>query len=201
MSPIKILVFLGSVRTSRMVERLRKFIETLIENHNMQPVIIDPLTLAQSAIELNRTPLHFFADPESDAPTWMKDLNEGIRRASGFLILSSEYNCGIPPALTNLLNTFPPWSYRHRPVGIITYSTGNFGAVRVLSVLRPYLTELGMIVVPAYATIPMIQETLDEDGNVIRNGFELKNIDTVLEEVRWYAKAIKTFNVNHPLPS
>jgi len=201
MSTLKILVFLGSVRRGRMIERLRKYIETALENHNMQPIIIDPATLGQSSMELNRIPLHFYADGDSDAPTWMKDLNECIRRANGFLILCSEYNCGIPPALSNLLNTFPPWSYKHRPVGIITYSTGNFGAVRVLSVLRPYLNELGMLVVPAYATIPLIQETLDEDGNVISDGQELKHIDKVLSEIKWYAKAIKAYVVNHPIPS
>ncbi|ODM97160.1 FMN-dependent NADPH-azoreductase [Orchesella cincta] len=201
MTTLKILVFIGSVRPGRMAERLGKFIETALENHSMQPIIIDPMTLSQSSLELNQTPLHFYSDPESDAPSWMKDLNECIRRASGFLILCSEYNCGIPPALSNLLNTFPPWSYKHRPVGIISYSTGNFGAVRVISVLRPYLTELGMIVVPAYATIPLIQETLDEDGNVVSNGFELKNIDKVLTEIKFYAKAIKAYSVNHPLPS
>ena len=42
-------------------------------------------------------------------------------------IVTPEYNCSLPPALTNLLDHFPPASFRHKPATIAAYSMGPFG--------------------------------------------------------------------------
>ena len=75
--------------------------------------------------ELLRQPIHFMKDPENEAPAWLKEAHEEVKTASGFIILSAEYNCGVPPALSNMLDHFPPPSFRHRPAAIITYSMGT----------------------------------------------------------------------------
>lgn len=48
------------------------------------------------------------------------------RESSGLVLVSAEYNATAPPALTNLLDHFPPASYRHKPCSIVTYSLGKF---------------------------------------------------------------------------
>ena len=49
-----------------------------------------------------------------------------FKEANGFVIVSPEYNATIPPALTNLLDYFPPAvCYRHKPVSIVTYCMGE----------------------------------------------------------------------------
>ena len=77
--------------------------------------------------ELLRQPLHFLPD-QSAAPQWLRDANQSIIEADGFVVVTPEYNCGLPPALVNMLDHFPPASYRHRPVGIACYSLGRYGA-------------------------------------------------------------------------
>ena len=72
---------------------------------------------------LLKQPLHFMPD-QSIAPAWMTDTLDKIKESAGFVIVSAEYNCSIPPALTNLLNHFPLSAYRHKPVSIMTYSRG-----------------------------------------------------------------------------
>ncbi len=47
-----------------------------------------------------------------------------LRNTHGIVLVSAEYNATIPPALTNLLDHFPPASYRHKPCSIVTYSLG-----------------------------------------------------------------------------
>ena len=81
---------------------------------------------------------------QSAAPQWMLDTHKiiqvGIHLSSssssviltcqesdGFLIVTPEYNCSLPPALTNLLDHFPPASFRHKPASIAAYSMGPFG--------------------------------------------------------------------------
>ena len=74
--------------------------------------------------ELLRQPLHFMPD-QSAAPEWLRAANKSILEADGFVVVTPEYNCGLPPALVNMLDHFPPASYRHRPVGIACYSLGE----------------------------------------------------------------------------
>src|SRR3546814_18651840 len=69
------------------------------------------------------------------------------RRADGFLIVSAEYNHGIPPALKNLLDHFLE-EYFWRPSAIACYSAGQFGGVRAAMQLRSTLAELGMPSIP-----------------------------------------------------
>ncbi len=61
-------------------------------------------------------------DPDSEAPEWLVEWNDKIKNADGFIVVSAEYNSGIPPPLSNMLDHFPPDSFRHRPCGIISYS-------------------------------------------------------------------------------
>lgn len=61
-------------------------------------------------------------DPENEAPEWMLDINEKIQEADGFIVVSGELNCAISPTLSNMLDYFPPSSFRHRPCGIVSYS-------------------------------------------------------------------------------
>ena len=47
-------------------------------------------------------------------------------------IVTPEYNCSLPPALTNLLDHFPPASFRHKPATIAAYSMGPWGGRFIL---------------------------------------------------------------------
>ncbi len=61
------------------------------------------------------------------------------------MLVSSEYNGTIPPALTNLLDHFPPVSYRHKPCSVVTYASGGWGGCRARVAMLPFITELGMV--------------------------------------------------------
>lgn len=62
-----------------------------------------------------------------NVPEWICQADREIRAADGFVvILSSEYNCAVSPALINMLQHFPQSSYKHRPCSVVTYSTGIF---------------------------------------------------------------------------
>ena len=104
-------------------------------------VFVDP---REMPFELVKTPLHFMSNP-AEAPGWLKDANQKIIDADGFFIVSAEYNSTLPPGLTNMLDHFPTASFRHRPVGLIGYSMGNFGGTRALTALRSFVAEFGML--------------------------------------------------------
>ena len=123
-----------------------------------------------------------------DAPEPLERLAELYRNADGFLIVSGEYNHGIPPALKNLLDHFLE-EYFWRPSGIVCYSAGGFGGVRAAMQLRMTLAELGMSSVPSLLPIPRIAEAIDEDG-VAQQPFVGRSANRFLDEFLWYAAAL-----------
>ena len=41
---------------------------------------------------------------KSQAPQWMVETHKVIEECEGFVVVTPEYNCSLPPALTNLLD-------------------------------------------------------------------------------------------------
>ena len=82
----------------------------------------DPLEINAPLL---KQPLHFMPN-QSEAPSWLTETKTKIENSSGFIIVCAEYNATIPPALTNLLDYFPPKIFRHKPASIVTYSMGEF---------------------------------------------------------------------------
>ena len=149
-----------------------------------EAVLVDPLELQLPLLDRM-----YKEYPAGEAPHALAQLAELYDRADGFLIVSAEYNNGIPPALKNLLDHFLE-EYFWRPSGIVCYSTSQFGGVRAAMQLRMTLAELGMPSVPSVLAIPRIQDTLDAEG-VPTGGHRVRGLDRFLDEFAWYANALR----------
>jgi NAD(P)H-dependent FMN reductase len=125
--------------------------------------------------------------PAEEAPEKLENLAQLYRSVDGFLVVSGEYNHGIPPALKNLLDHFLE-EYFWRPSGIVCYSAGGFGGVRAAMQLRMTLAELGMPSVPSILPIPRIAETIREDGTA--SDTTVRSMNRFLDEFLWYAGAL-----------
>ena len=108
----------------------------------------------------------------------MLDTQKVIQEADGFVVVTPEYNCSLPPALTNLLDYFPPASYRHKPASIASYSMGPYGGLRAAALARPFLAELGLLALPSTLCIPAVQNSgLAEDGQLVDNERIVRNTE------------------------
>jgi len=192
-----IIIFLSSVRPNRMAERVGNFVKKAVEARGMNPILFDPLEMM---FELVQLPIHFMPNPE-EAPKWLQDANTAIKSADGFIIVSAEYNCSLPPALANMMDHFPPSAYRHRPCGLVGYSMGVFGGARVLPLLRSFTAELGMLPVPTIVPIPTVQNVFTEDGSTCNEERVENNINKLLDDVEWYADALKNHAAIKPWPT
>ena len=123
-------VLLGSVRPERQALRAGRMVAEALQAAGHEAVIVDPLALRLPLLE--RTYSEF---ETGSAPAGLDELAALYRRADGFIIVSGEYNHGIPPALKNLLDYFLD-EYFWRPSGIVCYSSGQFGGVRAAMQLR-----------------------------------------------------------------
>jgi NAD(P)H-dependent FMN reductase len=177
-------VLLGSVRPERQAVRVGRMLMNALIAGGHEPVLVDPLELRLPLLQ--RTYSEY---KEGDAPPGLDRLAALYRRADGFIIVSGEYNHGIPPALKNLLDYFLE-EYFWRPSGIVCYSAGQFGGVRAAMQLRMTLGELGMPSIPTLLAIPRVGQALDEAGRPLQDWLAPALAD-FLAEFGWYAGALK----------
>src|SRR5271168_1611253 len=155
-------VLLGSVRRDRQGIRAARLFVDALQSRGHEPVLVDPMV--EQLPLLDRMYKEY---PKGRAPEGLERLAVLYRRADGFVIVSGEYNNGIPPALKNLLDHFLE-EYFWRPSAIVCYSAGQFGGVRAAMQLRMTLAELGMPSIPTLLPIPHVAHALDEAGRPLQ---------------------------------
>jgi len=179
----------GSVRSGRQGIKAVHFLENQLQQRGHQTTLIDPLEYTLPLLD------KMYKEYKPDeAPEVLQKLAAILKDSDGFLIVSGEYNHGIPPALKNLLDHFlEEWAFR--PSAITCYSAGQFGGVRAAMQLRMTLGELGMSSIPSLFPIPKVQDTFQEDGTPINIKIE-KYVAPFLDEFEWYARALKNERAN-----
>jgi NAD(P)H-dependent FMN reductase len=178
-----IAVLLGSVRRDRMGSRAAQLVVRELEHRGHEVHLVDPLDLQLPLLDRM-----YKEHPAGEAPEKLERLATLYRSVDGFLVVSAEYNHGIPPALKNLLDHFLE-EYFWRPSGIVCYSAGSFGGVRAAMQLRMTLAELGMPSVPSVLPIPRIADALTDDGTA-QNPITEKSMNRFLDEFLWYVGAL-----------
>jgi NAD(P)H-dependent FMN reductase len=182
--PLKIAVIYGSVRAQRQGIKAARFIVKKLKERDYDVTLIDPLEYKLPLLDRR------YSDYEKGkAPETMEKLAHIFTNADGFVIVSGEYNHGIPPALKNILDHYYK-EYFFKPAAIATYSNGSFGGVRAGEQLREVLGYLGMATIQTMFPVPMVQNAFDDEGNAIDKAYE-QRIKQFIDEFEWYANALK----------
>jgi len=181
---LKIAVIYGSVRRDRQGIKAARFIVRKLTERGHEVTLVDakehPLPLLDFRYKE-------YAPGEAPAP--MQAIHDMLEAADAFILVSGEYNHGIPPGLKNLLDHFLPEFYR-KAAGIVSYSAGSFAGARVHAGLREVLANFGAPVLPATLLVSSVQNAFDEDGNALDAAYEGR-ADKFLDEYEWFANALK----------
>jgi NAD(P)H-dependent FMN reductase len=181
---LHVAVLYGSVRSERRGIRAARFILDQLRRRRHEATLVDPLEIRLPLLDRM-----YKEYPKGEAPPELERLAELYSAVDGFVIVSGEYNHGIPPALKNLLDHFLE-EYFFRPSAIVCYSAGAFGGVRAAMQLRMTLAELGMVTIPSLFPIPRVQAAFDEDGNASDPAIETR-VRRFLDELEWFARALQ----------
>jgi NAD(P)H-dependent FMN reductase len=176
-------VILGSVRTERKGIRAARYAVRELEARGHDVTLVDPKPLQLPLLDRM-----YKEYPKGEAPEALERLATLYRAADGFLIVTGEYNHGVPPALKNLLDHFLE-EYFFRPSAIVSYSAGAFGGVRAAVQLRAVLCEIGMPSISSLLPLPKVQTLLDEEGAPQDAGMA-KRFAKFASEFEWYARAL-----------
>ena len=182
--PLNIAILYGSVRETRVGIRLARFIDGALQRRGHRTTLVDA---AERKLPLLDKMYKEY--PRGEAPPGLEALAETYRQADAVAVVSGEYNHGIPPALSNLLDHFLE-EYFFRPSAIICYSAGAYGGVRAAMALRMTLAELGMSSIPSILPVPRVQDAFTPEGEPTDPHFEAR-CERFFREFEWYAEALR----------
>ncbi len=181
---LKYCVIYGSVREKRQGIKGALFIINQLKDRGHEVKFLDAKEVDLPFLD------KIYKEFESgSAPENMEKAAATLRWADAFVIVTGEYNHGLPPALKNLLDHFQK-EYFFKPSGIASYSAGAMGGVRAAMHIRNVLGELGMPSIPSIYAMPVVQKSVDEEGNALEEKYN-KRICKFLDELEWYTRALK----------
>lgn len=176
-------VILGTVREGRASLRVAQYVtQRLARRPDVEARLFDPAELPFG----NLVRREWEMDP---APPAVAAFVREMGRADGFVIVTPEYNYGIPGALKNLLDhLFDEWN--RKPFALVGCGA-LAGGVRALDQLRQVIAGLQAIVVPPHVYFPNVHATFGPDGPTVEADAWEKRLDRMFSELEWYARALQ----------
>jgi NAD(P)H-dependent FMN reductase len=185
---LRLVAFYGSVRSERAGIRVARFVVDRCRSRGHEITLIDPLVYRLPLLDRM-----YKEYPRGHAPEVLEELASLVISAEGYLVVSGEYNHGVPPALSNLLDHFLE-EYFWKPSAIVSYSAGSFGGVRAAVALRSMLAEMGMSAIPSTLPVPHVRDAFSEEGQPADPKW-FDRADRFLMEFEWYAEALRDARV------
>ena len=178
---MKITILLSSVRDGRLADIVLQKVIKLIGD-KFAITIVDPKEYVLPLLNLR-----YF---EMKSPTEVfQRLHTIFSETDGFLIVTAEYNHGIPPALKNMLDHFGE-EFNKKACGIVSYSDGAVGGARSGEQLRLLCSTLGMPPIPISPAWGIAHKANFPEGKAFADNFE-KVFGLFLKQFIWYTEAFK----------
>lgn len=132
----------GSLRTGSLNRALARALDELC-----------PDDTAVEVLDLHDIPLYNGdLDTDQDRPAPVQALKDRIREADGVILVTPEYNHGVPGVLKNALDWVSRPSYRspmaHKPCGLMGAAPGGSGTMRAQQHLKVILLGMAAQVFP-----------------------------------------------------
>lgn len=153
---MKVVMIGGSLRKDSLNRRLMGHLGALLAARGHEVVAFEGEAL--------RLPLY---EDDVAAPPEAIALQTAMFGAQGVVVVSPEYNQGIPGHLKNVidwLSTLSPMPWQGMPVLLCSASPGAFGGARAMASWRATLGNMGAIPLPASLNVPLADQNLDDAG-------------------------------------
>ncbi|MBI2591671.1 MAG: NAD(P)H-dependent oxidoreductase, partial [Candidatus Brennerbacteria bacterium] len=129
------------------------------------------------------------ATDNTETSEMAKKFAEKISRADGFIIVAPEYNHSYPGELKMTLDMVFE-QYARKPVAICGVSAGGLGGARMVEQLRLVAIEFHMVPIHNAVYFSSVKNLFDENGIIKDQSYMLK-VQKLLDELVWYANALK----------
>ncbi|MCL5411344.1 MAG: NAD(P)H-dependent oxidoreductase [Patescibacteria group bacterium] len=171
-------VILGTAREGRQSEKAAKFVLVELEKAGLETELVDVRDFLIGHTDNTGT--------TELARKWA----EKMKRADGLIIVSPEYNHSFPGELKLMLDALYQ-EYMNKPIGICGVSAGPLGGARAVEQLRLVSVEFHLVPIREAVYFSEINELFEENGE-IKDAAYSNRVKKLLDELIWYAKALKT---------
>lgn len=149
---------------------------------------------AATLIDLRDFPMPIYdgdLEAESGLPENAKKLKQLFVEHRGLFIASPEYNSSISPLLKNSLDWIsrkesadePPLiAYQNKVAALGATSSGHFGGLRGLVILRMLLGNIQVTVLPKQLAIPYYKQAFNEAGELVDEP-SIKNLQLIIKNL------------------
>ena len=117
-------------------------------------------------LDLTELPLEIISPTAyAEKPAGLKKFTDAILAADGLVVVTPEYNGGIPGILKLLIDMLPfPESFEQRPVCFVGLAAGIWGAMRPVEQLQAIFGYRNAYIYPERVFMPGIGKLLNEAG-------------------------------------
>lgn len=118
-----------------------------------------------------------------------KEWSRKINSADAFVVVTPEYNYGMPPGLVNAIDfLYNEWNYK--PVSFVSYG-GVSGGTRSVQMCKQIMTTVKLVPLVEAVTLPFFEKSIDKKGRFQPEVFAEKAADVMMKELLKYTKALK----------
>ncbi len=149
------------IGTNRPDSNTRKVARHVEEIYAELKVPLEVLDLARLPPEI------FFPTSYAEKPKAFHPFSDAILRASGVVVVSPEYNGGIPGVLKYFIDMLKfPESFMDRPACFVGLAAGMWGALRPVEQLQAIFGYRNAFLYPNRVFLPNIGDLLDDNGRL-----------------------------------
>ena len=147
--------------TNRPGSNTRKVAAQIEEIYKGLGIPLAVLDLAQLPSEI------FAASSYAEKPKSFEPFSQGVLNATGLIVVSPEYNGGIPGVLKYFIDMLKfPESFERRPVCFVGVAAGVWGALRPIEQLQAIFGYRNAFIFPERVFLPRVHDLLGPDGRL-----------------------------------
>lgn len=151
-----IVIISGTNRPGSNTRKVTGHVEAIYKSLGVKTQLLD---LAEMSAEI------FSPSSYAEKPAGFAKFTDAILAADGVVIITPEYNGGIPGVLKYFIDMLPfPESFEHRPVCFSGLSAGIWGALRPVEQLQAIFGYRNAFIYPERVFMPGIGKLLDATG-------------------------------------
>jgi len=161
-TPIRVLVFDASFRTTSLNHRLAALAATVVEDFHG---VVDRARMT----EFDCPSYDADAEKSDGIPAGAEQLHTRLNAADAFLLVSPEYNASMPGALKNVIDwvsRIKPQPFNGKQALLMSASPSLAGGNKGLWALRVPLEHLGTRVYPDMFSLAQAHEAFDHTGHI-----------------------------------
>ncbi|WP_327149637.1 NADPH-dependent FMN reductase [Nocardia sp. NBC_01329] len=183
---LRVAVIIGSTRAQRFGPTVAEwFHDHALEHGGLDLDLIDLVETGLSEV---------LGDPD-DA---VEALAPRLAQADAFVIVSPEYNRGYPASLKTAIDSYVD-EWKAKPVGIVSYG-GVSGGLRAAEQLRQVLGELHAVTIRDTVSFHSCWNKFDDSGRPLDVAGASAAATTLLNQLTWWARALRTARTAQPYP-